>query len=56
MGTRWIIEGTIDERHPVVTISFAAGPLVGELHFVTDPSCLTSFVSDLGRELRVLDA
>ena len=34
-------------RHVVVTVTFAAGPLSGEYHFVSDQSCLQSFSHEL---------
>lgn len=44
-------EDTISDRHPVFTISFSAGALQGEFHFVTDQSCLALFVEELSTEL-----
>ena len=37
----------IEGRHLVVTVAFAAGPLSGEYHFVSDPSCLQIFSQEL---------
>jgi hypothetical protein len=42
---------TIADRHPVFSISFSAGALQGEFHFVTDQSCLALFVEELSTEL-----
>ena len=39
---------TISGSNPVVTASFSAGPLRGDIHFVTDQSCLRNFAADLG--------
>jgi hypothetical protein len=44
-------DDTISDRHPVFTISFSAGSLQGEFHFVTDQSCLALFVEELSTEL-----
>src|ERR1043166_3430058 len=43
-------DDTISERHPVFSISFSAGALQGEFHFVTDQSCLALFVEELSTE------
>lgn len=40
-------DDTISDRHPVVSISFSAGALQGEFHFVTDQSCLALFADGL---------
>src|SRR5258706_10106659 len=37
---------TISDLNPVVSITFAAGALQGEFHFVTDQSCLTLFAQE----------
>jgi hypothetical protein len=42
---------TISHLNPVVTVTFSAGALHGEFHFVTDQSCLTLFAQDLSEEL-----
>ena len=42
---------TISDRHPIFSISFSAGALKGEFHFVTDQSCLAIFVQELSAEL-----
>jgi hypothetical protein len=44
-------DDTISDRHPVFTVSFSAGALQGEFHFVTDQSCLALFVEELSTEL-----
>jgi hypothetical protein len=44
-------DDTVSERHPVFTVSFSAGALRGEFHFVTDQSCLTLFAQELSTEL-----
>lgn len=36
---------------PVVTITFVAGALAGEFHFITDQSCLSAFRADLSSQL-----
>jgi hypothetical protein len=41
---------TDSRLNPVVTITFSAGALQGEFHFVTDQSCLAGFVRDLSVE------
>jgi len=38
---------TISGANPVLTASFSVGSLSGELHLVTDQSCLASFLADL---------
>jgi hypothetical protein len=38
---------TISDRHPVFSVSFSAGTLHGQFHFVTDQSCLALFVEGL---------
>ena len=42
---------TVSELNPVVSISFSAGALQGEFHFVTDQSCLTLFAQELANEM-----
>jgi hypothetical protein len=42
---------TISDHHPVFSISFSAGALQGEFHFVTDQSCLALFVEELSTAL-----
>lgn len=44
-------EDTVSSRHPVFSISFSAGALQGEFHFVTDQSCLALFAEELSTEL-----
>jgi hypothetical protein len=44
-------DDTISDRHPVLSISFSAGALQGEFHFVTDQSCLAVFAEELSTEL-----
>lgn len=41
---------TVSGRLPVVTISFSAGELRGEFHFVTDQSCLGLFCAGLAAQ------
>ena len=38
---------TISDRKPVVSITYSAGALHGEFHFVTDQSCLAVFAEEL---------
>lgn len=38
--------------HPTVTVSYSAGSLVGESHFVTDQSCLGIFAQEISAELK----
>lgn len=38
---------TIASLNPVVSLVLAAGPFFSEFHFVTDQSCLGSFLNDL---------
>ena len=38
---------TNDSFNPVITISFSAGALQGEFHFVADQSCLRLFAQEL---------
>jgi hypothetical protein len=42
---------TTSSLHPVVTITFSAGALQGEFHFITDQSCLTGFAQELSVDL-----
>ena len=42
---------TISDLNPVVSLTFSAGALRGEFHFVTDQSCLTLFAQELSAEL-----
>jgi hypothetical protein len=42
---------TISDLNPVVSITFSAGALQGEFHFVTDQSCLTLFAQELADEM-----
>jgi hypothetical protein len=49
MGPR---DDTISDGHPLFTVSFSAGALQGEFHFVTDQSCLAIFVAELSTEFR----
>jgi hypothetical protein len=44
-------DDTISGHHPVFSISFSAGALRGEFHFLTDQSCLALFVEELSTEL-----
>ena len=38
---------TVSNLNPVVSITFSAGTLRGEFHFVTDQSCLGLFAQEL---------
>jgi hypothetical protein len=38
---------TIDSGKPVVTIAWRLSSFHGEIHFVTDPSCLQNFIDSL---------
>jgi hypothetical protein len=40
-------DDTISDRHPVFSVSFSAGALHGEFHFVADQSCLALFAEGL---------
>ncbi len=42
---------TISHLNPVVSITFSAGSLRGEFHFVTDQSCLSLFAQELSGEV-----
>jgi hypothetical protein len=42
---------TISNLNPVVSITFSAGALQGEFHFVTDQSCLRLFAQELSDEI-----
>lgn len=42
---------TISDLNPVVSITFSAGDLKGEFHFVTDQSCLALFARELSVDL-----
>ena len=41
----------ISQLNPVISLTFSAGALQGEFHFVTDQSCLTHFARELAHEL-----
>ena len=41
----------IEGGHVVVTVAFAAGPLSGEYHFLSDQSCLEPFSRELNAAL-----
>lgn len=45
---------TISDRKPVLTATFSVDSFKGELHFVTDPSCVAEFVADLRESLRAI--
>ena len=42
---------TTSDRHPVCSVTFSAGALQGNFHFVTDQSCLALFAKELSSEL-----
>ena len=44
---------TLSDRKPVLTTTFSVG-FFGELHFVTDQSCIAEFVAGLRESLRAL--
>lgn len=44
----------ISDRKPVLTVVFSVGSLKGELHFVTDQSCIAVFVGGLRQAARAV--
>jgi hypothetical protein len=45
---------TISDRKPVLTAAFSVGAFNGELHFVTDQSCVAEFVAGLREAQRAI--
>jgi len=41
---------TVSSMNPVVTISFSAGPLKGNHHYITDQTCLEMFAKGLRKQ------
>jgi len=48
-------QDTTSHLNPVVSITFSAGGLRGEFHFVTDQSCLALFARELSAQLAESD-
>lgn len=44
----------VSHRKPVLTVTFSVGSLTGELHFVTDQSCIGEFIAGLREAQRTI--